>query len=301
LGIHTRLNVRGPVSEATASRLPDFIIIGAAKSGTTSVFRWLSEQPEVHGCRLKEPDYFSHDRAWRRGQGWYASLFAGAALGSLLGEASTSYTELRYAARTAARMAESVPAVKLLYLLRHPIDRLRSHYLHDALKARERRSLRDAATDSTNEYLGSSLYYTCLKPFTLLFPREQICVVRFEDVVSDAATGWSQILAHLGLSIRPRPTSVWNKSSDKPAYTRTMLKLWESGLLRPAGYLPSSVRRRGKAILTRGESDHARHMERSREALPRSVEDRIWADIHRLEMWLGSDQPLWERINGSPG
>jgi Sulfotransferase family len=287
--------------EASASRLPDFIIIGAAKSGTTSVFHWLSEQPEIHGCRLKEPDYFSHDREWRRGGGWYASLFAGAALDSLLGEASTSYTELRYAARTAARMAESVPAAKLLYLLRHPIERLRSHYLHDARKGRERRSLRDAVTDPTNEYLGSSLYYTCLKPYTLLFPREQICVVRFEDVVSDAASGWSQILAHLGLPIRPHPSSVWNRSSDKPAYTRTMLRLWESGLLRPARYLPSSVRRRGKAILTRGGSDHTRQMERSREALPRSVEERIWADVHSLEMWLGSDRPLWERSDGPPG
>src|SRR5262245_17814119 len=105
--------------------MPDFIIIGAKKSGTKSLINWLSEQPEVESTRIKEPNFFSWDDVWSRGPAWYSGLFAGAGTDRLCGEASTSYTELRHAIKAAERMGATVPAVKVIYTLRHPIERLR--------------------------------------------------------------------------------------------------------------------------------------------------------------------------------
>jgi hypothetical protein len=281
--------------KAEGSRLPDFIIIGAAKSGTTSLFRWLSEQQEVWVPDLKEPNFFSYDRIWSRGREWYGTVFAGASQSPLCGEASTSYTELQYAARTAPRMAETIPEVKLIYVLRHPLERLRSHYRHEIQRGRERRQLADAVAEVENEYVGSSLYFTCLEPYVKFFRRDQICVVRFEDLVTHPPLGWSAILDHLGLHQRPLPEGVYNRTADKPGYSRTLVRLWELGLLRGTKHLPGPVRRFGKALLTRHGHDYALQLEQSRMPLPEAVEQRIWTDVLRLEVWLGADTHLWQR------
>ena len=276
-------------------RLPDFIIIGAAKSGTTSLFKWLSEQPEIRAPEVKEPDFFAHDRVWQRGPEWYGSLFAHAGPEFVTGEASTSYTELRYAATAAERMAETVPHVKVVYVLRHPLDRLRSHYRHEIQKGRERRPLAEALAEDGNEYVGSSRYFTCLEPYTRVFPREQICVVRFEDMVTEPAPAWFAILSHLGLSDRPVPGSVWNVTADKPGYSRATLKLYEKGLLRPVKHLPGPVRRLGKALLTRNGSKYADQLDRSSAHIPDEFEGQIWGDVAQLEAWLGVGRKLWPR------
>ncbi len=76
------------------SRLPDFIIIGAMKSATTTLHGLLASQPGVFMSTPKEPCFFSDDEVWARGVGWYASLFEAAPAGALLGESSTHYTKL---------------------------------------------------------------------------------------------------------------------------------------------------------------------------------------------------------------
>jgi hypothetical protein len=284
-----------PLDGKKSQHLPDFIIIGAAKSGTTSLFMWLTDQPEVSRPRLKEPDFFSKDRTWRRGFDWYGGVLSGAEPATLLGEASTSYTELKYRGTAAARIAETVPDVKLIYVLRHPVERLRSHYRHEVQKGRELLPLAEAVARPENEYVGSSLYFTCLDPYIRLFRREQICVVRFEDLVKPPATAWSAVLAHLGLSNRALPGDVYNRTADKPGYTRAMLRLYELGLLRPVKYLPGPVRKLGKLLMTRDQSDHAQQLDQSLMPLPGVVETQIWEDVSRLEDWLGVDDHLWER------
>ena len=115
---------------------------------------------------------------------------------------------------------------------------------------------------------GKQSVLACLEPYTRVFPRKQICVARFEDMVTEPAPGWSAILAHLGLADRPLPGTVWNFTADKPGYSRTTLKLYEKGLLRPAKYLPGPVRRIGKALLTRGGSEYAHQLDQSSANIP---------------------------------
>ena len=110
---------------------PDFIVIGAMKSATTTLHEQLARQPGLFMSVPKEPNFFSDDDNYAQGLGWYSSLFRDAPAGALRGESSTHYTKLPTHPRTVDRMVQALPDVKLIYVMRHPIDRLISQYVHE--------------------------------------------------------------------------------------------------------------------------------------------------------------------------
>ena len=112
-------------------RLPDFIIIGAMKSATSTLQEQLVLQPGIFMSSPKEPNFFSDDDVYSNGLNWYSSLFENAKPGDLSGEASTHYTKLPTYPETIKRLKESLPELRLIYVMRHPIDRLISHYIHE--------------------------------------------------------------------------------------------------------------------------------------------------------------------------
>lgn len=276
-------------------RLPDFIIIGAMKSGTSSLYQWLAEQPELTLPVVKEPHFFSRPEAWKRGLNWYGSLFAEDRR-QLVGEASTTYTNPDHAAVAAARMAAAVPDVRLIYVLRHPLERLRSHYRHLVVHGASRAPFLDLLADPEGPLVRRSQYFTCLAPYTEAFPREQICVVRFEDLVGDQPEAWPVVLRHLGLGPRPLSNRAHNVSAEKGHFTSLMYRLWTSPLRRHIQHVPRPVRQVGRVLLTRGGPGPDARLEESSEApIPEEVASSIWQDIDRLERWLGVRDPLWER------
>lgn len=111
-------------------RLPDFLIIGAAKSGTTTLHAYLRRHPQLFLSGIKEPEFFAVDSVFARGLDWYRSLFQEASENQRCGEASTAYTRWPQLPLAAPRIAEVVPRAKLIYLMRHPIERAYSHYVH---------------------------------------------------------------------------------------------------------------------------------------------------------------------------
>lgn len=275
-------------------RLPDYIIIGMMKSGTTSLYTWLSEQPECAPATHKEINFFSRDDLWQRGLPWYSTFFVGAGEDKLVGEASTSYTKPT-APAAAARMAATAPTVRLIYLLRHPIERLRSQYRHEIRRSREKSSLLEALQRPNNDYLRLSLYYQRLVPYIEAFPREQICVVRFEDLVSPPAPGWDTVVSHLGLPARPVPGGAHNVTSEKAHFTPLTLRLWSSDHYgRAVALMPKQLRRFGRAALIREGPKYAARLEQSRADIPPDLLAPIWDDVDRLQSWLGVDRPLWE-------
>src|SRR4051794_32998775 len=86
--------------------------------------------------RPKEPNFFSDDEIFARGFDWYTSLFQKAELTDLCGESSTHYTKLPTHPHTVERLASALPRVKFIYVMRHPIDRLLSHYGHESANGR---------------------------------------------------------------------------------------------------------------------------------------------------------------------
>src|SRR2546425_12046 len=110
-----------------ASR-PTFLVIGAMRAGTTTLWHQLRSHPEVHMPALKEPGFFAAEHNWHRGLGWYQRLFENARGASAVGEASTCYSDAVNSPGVPQRLAKVLPDVRLIYLLRHPVDRLLSEH-----------------------------------------------------------------------------------------------------------------------------------------------------------------------------
>jgi len=180
--------------------LPDFVIIGAMKAGTTSLFMYLDTHPQISRCRIKEPSFFS-DHAWDKGLPWYQSLYQDN--DALKFEASTSYTRFPKIKYVPERMKEVVPKVKLIYVIRHPIDRIISQLHHMII---DKKLPADAPIHTTEfwethglQCVMNSHYYLQLSEYLKYFGRERIHVIKFEDLVLKPAEILNHILMFLGI------------------------------------------------------------------------------------------------------
>ena len=178
---------------------PDFIIIGAAKSGTTTLYKYLCRHPQIFMSTPKEPDFFAVDAHYAKGMEWYSSLFAQAKPGQICGEASTTYSRWQQHPHAAARIAKALPNVKLIYIMRHPIDRAYSFYLHRLKGARHKPELAVLKTfektiAQQSEFLDSSYYLEQIERYLQFFPRESFLFLLLEDLYQQPAATLKKIL-----------------------------------------------------------------------------------------------------------
>lgn len=168
--------------------LPNFLIIGAAKCGTTSLHRQLRAHPDVFmpGGRWKEPTFFSDHSPgrWSRGLEWYESLFSDWRGEQAVGEASTSYTKAPYHAGVPERIARVLPDVRLIYMVRDPVDQIISHYLQLVFFNHLRHSFEDAVRRE-GVLLETARYATQLQPYRARFPEAHLRIVPFDRYVRD--------------------------------------------------------------------------------------------------------------------
>ena len=164
--------------------LPNFLIIGAAKSGTTSPYRYLRDHPQVFIAHSKELKFFTSRTRWGFGPGWYAWQCSDADGAVAIGEASPSYTRYPQRRGVPERVARVLPDARLVYLIRHPIERMRSHYLHRVLQGRGRAPL-DEAVLSDPGYLDTSRYAMQIKQYLEWFSSAQLLVITAEALRRD--------------------------------------------------------------------------------------------------------------------
>jgi hypothetical protein len=131
--------------------LPDFLILGAQKAGTTALYAYLRRHPGITGPSWKEVSYF--DRHYRRGPAWYRGNFPLRSNGRIVGEASPSYL---FHPQAPERVAALVPEARLIALVRDPVERAYSHYQHEVSLGRESLSFQDAL-DREEERLAGEL------------------------------------------------------------------------------------------------------------------------------------------------
>jgi hypothetical protein len=180
--------------------LPNFVVIGAMKAGTVSLRHYLDEHPDAflgRGGRFGEPNFFVAEHNWPRGRGWYESLFDGAGSATALGECSPSYTMAPAFGGVPGRMAQVVPNARLVYVVRDPIARMRSMYMHQVSAGRERRRPEVALLD--DRYLGPSLYGFQLAAFLDHFERGQVLVIASEVLRDRPREALSAVFGHLAL------------------------------------------------------------------------------------------------------
>jgi hypothetical protein len=200
---------------------PDFLIIGAAKAGTTTLYRYLCQQDGVLEAKRKEVHYF--DLNYTRGQRWYRSHFprhsAGHGGRTLTGEASPYYL---FHPQVPQRVAAAVPRVRLIAMLRNPVDRAYSHWAHFYREGIERRSFEDALAHEFavlpaasrwllrhpdghshdhrfSSYCARGRYLEQLRLWEQHFPRDQLLVIISERLFAEPAAELLRVSRFLGL------------------------------------------------------------------------------------------------------
>lgn len=207
-------NVSGKNS---AEYQPNFIIIGAQKCGTTSLYQYLIQHPQIVPARQKEVHFF--DLNFAKGVDWYRQQFQPVSEGLITGEASPYYM---FHPLVAQRIYELFPQVKLIALLRNPVERAISHYYHEVrlgfeklglqdaiaqesarLKGEAAKMLADANYYSYNHqhytYLSRGIYVEQLKHWMQFFPKEQFLVLPSEELYNQPNIVLNQVLEFLQL------------------------------------------------------------------------------------------------------
>jgi hypothetical protein len=199
------------LASAGSRELPGFLIIGTQRGGTTSLFDYLTRHPDVGETLKKEIHFF--DLHFHRGLDWYRAHFPISGAAAIVGEASPSYL---LHPEAPSRVHAALPSVTLIALLRNPIDRAWSHYQLNAKRgheplafeeaiAREPERLAGAAAGAHDEswrlfsYLSRGLYADQLQRWLRFFPREQLLIVKSEDLYRDPAAIYDQTVQRLGL------------------------------------------------------------------------------------------------------
>jgi len=181
------------------ARQPDFVIVGGMKCATSTLHEQLALQPGFFMSTPKEPQFFSDDDVYARGIDWYRSLFAGAEVGDLCGESSTHYTKLPTHPQTVARMREHLGGgVKFIYIIRHPIERLVSQYVHEWTQRVLSEPL-ERAIDSFLPLIDYSRYAMQLEPYFEAFGKDQVLLVFFESLEKRPQAELDRVGTFLGL------------------------------------------------------------------------------------------------------
>ena len=202
--------------------LPTFLVIGAMKAGTTSLYYYLAEHPEIGMSRRKETDFFMYGHGnWARGRDWYRRQFPADA--PVRGECSPNYTKRHLFGGVPERIEAVCPSVKLIYMVRDPIERTVSHYQASCQAAREDRPFAAAVADADeSNYVLTSCYHTQLQPYLHHFPKERLLVVSTEEMTADPQGTMRTLYRFLGVDASFQNEQVgrsFNVSAEKKQHS----------------------------------------------------------------------------------
>lgn len=295
--------------------LPNFLVIGAARAGTTSLHHYLGSHPEIYMSPVKEPNYFAYDgerfEFRSLAPGWrelarlsvtdsraYHDLFRNVSGEKAIGEISPSYMRSPGAAE---RIHKTIPEARLIAVLRDPAERAFTNYLGRLRDGTERcpdpheaigGALRGEGPEWRSElYLDLGCYYARLRPFFEQFARDRIRVCFFEDFVRDSGTVLRDLFAFLGVdpefvpdtSMVHNPTGTIDNPLVRFAWTST-----RTLRVRLGPWVPEPMRRAAWSLLRRNLS---------RPALPPDLRAALVEyyrpDVLELEKLLDRELSAW--------
>jgi hypothetical protein len=298
-------------SNAPTGALPNLIVVGAQKCGTSALHYYLGLHPEVQMSSPKELSFFlSEDDFhpepfisepeerrlfgrtwnWSRGPEWYASHFRADA--PVRGESTPGYASLWYPG-VAGKMAEVVPEARLIFLARDPIERLVSHYMHARVGGAEWRPL-PAAVGPKSVYVARSRYASLLRPFLDRFPRDRILLLRQEHLLDRRRYTLRHVFRFLGVTEdfwSPKMERLRQQSGRKGRGYGIAQRLSQSRIVSPIYRLPQEA----KWLLERMAYGRPREADRPPvdAALRARLLEELEPEIARLEELTGWDLAEW--------
>ncbi len=279
-------------------RLPNLIVIGAQKCGTTSLHYYLGLHPEIFMSREKELVYFIEELNWSKGIDWYRSRFASNA--PVLGESSTGYSHCTVFPGVPERMHHVVPEARLIYVLRDPVERILSSYIHTWASGEEKRPLNEALKEpESSPYVLRSMYYRQLEQYLPYFPDSRILIITAEALLGkDRLSTLKKVFAFLEVDDSfwsKRFALTWHETRFKRKNTRVgeLLEAWP--LKEKLRFLPFEVRGAAERLLL---LPFSRRVNRPLlgEGLQEGVVRVLKPDIDRLRSHTGqrfSEWSLW--------
>lgn len=177
--------------------LPTFFIIGAGKSGTTALHRYLATHPEIAMTEPKEPHVLV-GADYRERARWYEELLD--LDKPIRGEASTGYSAAPRVPEVPGNIASLIPTARLIYLVRDPVDRAIAHYAQEVTAHREERPISEAIDpfDPANFYVSASSYARQAENYLRHFPRDALLIVESADLQHDRRSTLERIFEHIG-------------------------------------------------------------------------------------------------------
>lgn len=285
----------------TQALRPNLFIIGAMKSGTTSLHEYLDTHPQIAMSQEKEPGYFVEELGVHKGEEWYLSRWTGLnEQHRYRGESSTHYTKLPVFQGVPERLFRFNPEARLIYIMRNPFDRVVSHYWHavrDAYHGGELRPLLKAVKEDPG-YLAFSDYATQLEPYFERFGRGAVLTLTFEALLEDPQREVDRIYAWLGLPSHPIGDKAGKAHNQKP---KDITAVAGAGILnriqysaawdRISPHVPAWVKDLAKKQAYRPviEQEVEKEIARLREA----IAELQLRQVDRLTRLLGRDFPEW--------
>lgn len=294
---------------------PDLFIIGAPKSGTSSLYEYLAGHPEVFMSAVKEPGYFSPDvpsprRRFTYGEdeAKYLALFEDASNAKRIGEASTYYL---FSRRAPALVGDFSPDARLIAIVRNPVDM--AYAMHSqrlehgnetitdfgaALAADELPdrggATRAATINRGGSYLERARYADQLTRWLEVFPRQQLLVLIFDDFVADTPASFRQVLQFLDVDpswrpeeYDPRNTSHRIKRGVVPSLLRSAPVRWVRHRALPAIIGRDASARLGRQVKHSGLVRDEKRREPIAPDLRLRMEEQLTEDVSRLGDMLG--------------
>ncbi|OYT33099.1 sulfotransferase [Archaeoglobales archaeon ex4484_92] len=205
-------------------KLPNFIICGTQKGGTSALYYFLKEHPEIYLSPKKEVHYF--DLNYQKGLKWYEKHFKGASSKyKAIGEASPLYM---YLEEVPERIHETLPDAKLIFILRNPVDRAYSHYWHEirlgyewlpfeeAIKKEKERLAAGTIFDKQHcSYLDRGKYIKQLKRYRKYFSKDQMLILISEELKNKPENVLKRVFEFLDVNTQFRIESFNNKNIGK--------------------------------------------------------------------------------------
>lgn len=280
-------------SSPSAPGLPNFLIIGAARAGTTAVHNYLRPHPDVFLASRKEIHFF--DGRFDQGLDWYRSHFVGASAARAIGEATPTYL---YSAEAPARMARTVPDARLVAILRNPVDRAYSHYWMNRWQGREKFSFGDAIAAEQRRpdseegkvrkftYLAPGRYLRQLDRVGEHYRREDLLVLLFDDLRDRPDETYGSICRFLQIDDTFRPRELGRPVNAAIAFRSLAVR-------RVLRQLPPAVKPMAKPLAKLNQR-RASYPPLDAATRRRLVDD-FEADNQALSLWLGRDLSMWSR------
>ena len=303
-----------PATLESRPALPNLIIIGAMKCGTSALHYYMSMHPEIGMSSPKELNYFcaearrpawvsqaddtderimrGWEHNWERGAKWYSRHFDEAA--AVRGEASPNYTA-PWEPGCAERIAKTIPEARLIFMVRDPVEMVCSQHAHYVAEGTDTRTLEAALANPRSPYLARARFADCLEPFLAAFGRDRFLFLDQTDLMDERRETMRRVFEFCGVRADfwdDRMERLRHQSAAKNRRTRALRKIQESKARELIRFVPEGSKYWIERVVSGGEAGEEQGDPADARIVER-IRDSVGDDAGRLREMTGLELSSW--------